>query len=691
MPNRLAQESSPYLRQHADNPVDWYPWSDEALELARRENRPILLSIGYSACHWCHVMAHESFENEATATIMNRHFVNIKVDREERPDIDRIYQTAHQLIAQRPGGWPLTMFLSPEDQLPFFGGTYFPDVPRYGMLAFGDLLERIAGVFHSEPDKIRRQGEAIHQSLIDMQMRENQNQSGASLAALETFDAQLLRAHDAENGGFGRAPKFPQPAILAQALRRAFGKASDDPVFSAIDFSLRQIARGGIQDHVGGGFFRYSVDERWMIPHFEKMLYDNGQLLQVFAEAWRLNPVEIYEEAVDGIVTWLRREMRADSGAFYAALDADSEGEEGRFYLWSPDEVKQLIGEESYPAFAFRFGLDQPANFEGRWHLHGYHGAEDVIARFGLDAAVLADRHRQACEKLRQLREQRVRPGLDNKILSSWNALVIRGLATAARIFDREDYHALASDCLQALRQACWRDGRLLALSRHSGKALPAYLDDYAHLLQACLDCLQFEWRGETLEFALELATQLRERFEDEHHGGFYFTASDHEKLIQRPKTWQDEAMPSGNAVAALGLHRLGLLVGDQALVASADRALQSVADNVNQTPLYAAGFLALLGESNRPPLQIILRGDGETLRGWRSKLSPRLRPGESAYYVPDDAASLPGSIAEKHDAHRCSAWICEGFSCRAPLFDIDSVLALVDEEQQKPDGPGQG
>ena len=690
MPNRLAHESSPYLRQHAGNPVDWYPWSEEALELARRENKPILLSIGYSACHWCHVMAHESFDNDATAAIMNRHFVNIKVDREERPDIDRIYQTAHQLIAQRPGGWPLTMFLSPDDQLPFFGGTYFPDVPKYGVLAFSDLLERIAGVYHSEPDKIRQQGEAVHQSLIDIQMRENQNQSGASLAALETFDAQLLRAHDAEFGGFGRAPKFPQPAILAQALRRAFSKASDDPVFTAIDFSLRQIARGGIQDHVGGGFFRYSVDDRWMIPHFEKMLYDNGQLLQVFAEAWRLHPVGSYSAAVDGIVTWLRREMRAESGAFYAALDADSEGEEGRFYLWTPAEVEALIGGERYPAFAFRFGLEQAANFEGRWHLHGYHDADEATSRFDLEASALGDQHRQAREKLLRARDQRVRPGLDDKILTSWNALVIRGLASAARIFDREDYHALARDCLQALQRECWQDGRLLALSRHSGKSLPAYLDDYAHLLQACLDCLQFEWRSETLEFALELAAQLRDRFEDAHHGGFFFTASDHEKLIQRPKTWQDEAMPCGNAVAALGLHRLGLLVGDQALVASADRALQSVADNVNQTPFYAAGFVALLDEASQPPLQIILRGDPETLRDWRSQLSPRLHPGESAYYIPEAAAELPAGIAEKQSPGRGSAWVCEGFSCRAPLFDIDAVLALVDEEHQQPDRPGE-
>jgi len=365
MANELAGESSPYLRQHADNPVNWLPWSRHALALAREQNKPILLSIGYSACHWCHVMAHESFEDKATAALMNQHFINIKVDREERPDIDRIYQTAHQLIARRPGGWPLTMFLSPDDCLPFYGGTYFPDKPRHGMIAFGDLLERIAEIFAQEPDKIKQQGQAIQQALIDIEIRENQNQSGADIGALDTFDNQLLKAYDAKFGGFGQAPKFPQPAILLQTLGRAFHQPPESPVYRAIDFSLQQIALGGIQDHLGGGFYRYSVDDKWMIPHFEKMLYDNGQLLQLFAQAFRLTDKALFRDTVDGILAWLEREMRTTSGAFYAALDADSEGVEGKFYLWAPVEVEQIVGSEAYPAFAYRYGLDQAANFEG--------------------------------------------------------------------------------------------------------------------------------------------------------------------------------------------------------------------------------------------------------------------------------------------------------------------------------------
>jgi len=675
MPNALARESSPYLLQHADNPVDWLPWSQTALDLAREKNRPILLSIGYSACHWCHVMAHESFENEATADLMNRHFINIKVDREERPDIDRIYQTAHQLLTQRPGGWPLTMFLLPDDQLPFFGGTYFPDVPKHGMIAFSDLLQRIADVFQQQPEKILQQGQAVQQALIEIELRENQNQHAADVAAVTTFEAQCLRAYDPENGGFGQAPKFPQAAILQQALQRAFDKPREDSFYRAIDHSLTRIASGGIQDHVGGGFYRYSVDNQWMIPHFEKMLYDNGQLLQVFAQAYRLTGNDLYRDAVAGIVAWLERDMRHPSGAFYASLDADSEGVEGKYYLWDADLVRQIIGDQAYPAFAWRFGLDRGANFEGSWHLHTFHDTAQICQKFELRADAYREQHDQARRKLLHARNGRIRPALDDKLLTSWNALTIRGLATAARVFDEKIYHNLASACLQALRERCWHDGRLLALAVDSGKHLPAYLDDYAHLLQATLDCLQLEWDSARLHFAIELAEQLTRLFADEIHGGFYFTASDQEKLIQRPKSWQDEAMPGGNAVAAMALLRLGLLVGRHDFVERAEKTLNSVADNLNQTPFHAAGFVALLQAITRPPLQLIVSGDATELDSWRRKILPRLRPEQYAFFIPRDAADLPDELAQKSKESGVGAWICEGFSCRAPIDELDTVL----------------
>ncbi len=685
MPNALADESSPYLRQHADNPVDWLPWSPQALELARAQNKPILLSIGYSACHWCHVMAHESFEDPATAALMNAHFVNIKVDREERPDIDRIYQTAHHLIARRAGGWPLTMFLSPEDQLPFFGGTYFPNQPRHGMMAFPDLLQRVAELFQQEPEKIRLQGQAVHQALIDIELRENQNQRGVDTAAMALFDAQLLKAYDAEHGGFGRAPKFPQPAILLQALQRAAGKADDDPLREAIIFSLRRIALGGIQDHLGGGFYRYSVDEQWMIPHFEKMLYDNGQMLRLFSEAWRLHPDPLFEDAVTGIIAWLEAEMATPEGAYYAALDADSEGREGLFYLWDPAEVKRLVDSEDYALLAYQFGLDRGANFEGKWHLHGYRTPEAVEAHFGLDRAACAARLKPARQQLLQARNQRPRPGLDDKVITAWNALVIRGLARAAGVFMRPDYFHLARRCLRSLQRECWHEGRLLALSQRSGKTLPAYLDDYALTLQAILECLQFEWDGDDFAFASELARQLIERFEDRNYGGFFFTASDHETLIQRPKSWADEAMPSGNAAAALALHQLGLLGGEPEWVASAEKALQSVADNVNQTPMHAASFVGLLQVQQHPPMQIIVRGDRDSLEPWRSAVLPRLQCGQTAYFIPAGVGGLPEILASK-TAATTAAWICEGFSCREPVESLEALLALIDKQNQAPD-----
>jgi uncharacterized protein YyaL (SSP411 family) len=680
MQNALAAETSPYLRQHADNPVNWLPWSQQALDQAQRENKPILLSIGYSACHWCHVMAHESFEDETTAMLMNRHYVNIKVDREERPDLDRIYQGAHLLLTRRAGGWPLTIFLSPDDQLPFFAGTYFPNQPRHGMIAFTDLLQRIADLYQQEPDKIKQQGDAVQQALIEIEMREAQNRQAASSEALLTFDEHFLQAHDPEHGGLGHAPKFPQAAILQQALARAFDASAEDVVFQALDFSLRQIARGGIQDQVGGGFYRYSVDDQWMIPHFEKMLSDNGQLLQLFAQSWRLTGNALFSDAVEGIAAWLKREMTSPTGTFYAALDADSEGVEGKFYLWTPAEVAACIDQGDFPAFAWRYGLDRPANFEGYWHLHGYHDEQQLCARFAIDVDTCRTQQDRARERLLKRRATRPRPNLDDKVLTSWNALVIRGLANAARVFSRPDYFALAQSCLHAIEDECWQGGRLLAQSSRCGKHLPAYLDDYAHLLQAILDCLQYQWSSSDLAFALKLADQLLEYFVDKAHGGFFFTASDHEKLIHRPKSWQDEAMPSGNARAALALNQLGLLSGRKRYTDAAEKALQSVADNVNQSPLHAASFVALLDVIQHPTLQIIVRGDASQLQSWRGQLLPRLKPAQSAYFIASDVLDLPPEIADKIAADKVTAWVCEGFSCRAPLFEIEPLLSLIDE-----------
>jgi len=678
MTNALARETSPYLLQHAYNPVDWLPWSQQSLDLAKQQNKPILLSIGYSACHWCHVMAHESFENIETAELMNRYFINIKVDREERPDIDKIYQTAHQLIAQRSGGWPLTMFLSPHNQIPFFGGTYFPDSPRHGMISFNDLLQRIAEIYREEPDKIQQHIESMQQALVSLQLRDSGHQSVADIQCLEKFDSQLLALFDDQNGGFGQAPKFPQPAMMMQAIRRSFSLTPNDPLYRAMEFSLDKIALGGIRDHLAGGFYRYSVDDKWMIPHFEKMLYDNGQLLSVFAHMFQLTRKSDYQVAAESIVSWLSQEMQSESGAFFAALDADSEGVEGKFYSWIPEQVEALLDADFYPLFACKFGLDKPPNFEAQWHLHAYYSNQEIADRFDIDLDKFTGQLEESINILLDNRNRRIRPGLDNKILTAWNALVIQGLAISARLFSNAKYYQMAQNCLAVLRSKCWHNGRLLALSQHSGNRFSAYLDDYAQLLKATIDCLQYQWRSADLKFAITLADQLLELFQDTVHGGFYFTASDHESLIQRPRSWQDEAMPSGNAVASMAIYRLGMLLGNSQYILAAEKALQSVAGELNQNPLYGAGFISLMEDINSQPCTIIVRGEAPQLERWRDQLVLKLTPHQMAFFIPSSARNLPDAIAQKKTNNETTAWICHGFSCQPPITDLNSLISTI-------------
>jgi hypothetical protein len=543
------------------------------------------------------------------------------------------------------------------------------------MISFRDLLERIASVYRDEPDKIQQQTESMQQAIKDLAIQAHSNQGQANVTALQIFDQQLLHNYDDQFGGFGSAPKFPQPAMLELAILRAFPRASTDKLYEAIDFSLEKIAMGGIQDHLAGGFYRYSVDEKWMIPHFEKMLYDNGQLLYLFALMFRLTKKSIYQTAVEGIYAWLGNEMLSETGSFYAALDADSEGVEGKFYLWTPKQVEVLLDSQVYAPFAFKYGLDGPANFEQQWHLHAYHENRAVAKAFGINpddfGSLLFEAHKQLLEQ----RNQRIRPGLDNKILTAWNALVIQGLAFSAGIFRRPVYYETARQCLLALRSECWHNNRLLAISQVSGKLLPAYLDDYAHLLKASIDCLEYQWHTEDLDFAIILADQLLELFEDTEHGGFYFTASDHENLIERPKSWQDEAMPCGNAVASLAIYRLGMLLGNQRYVVAAEKALQSVASNMNQNPLHAAGFLKLLGVIDKLPFTIVVRGEAAELEHWQELLNFELKPGQQAFFIPVDAKGLPEAIKQKKPGNKTKAWVCHGFTCQPPVSNLDELL----------------
>jgi len=529
MVNALAHETSPYLLQHQDNPVDWYPWGPAALALARREGKPILLSIGYSSCHWCHVMAHESFENADVAAQMNRLFVNIKVDREERPDLDQIYQAALQVLTGRAGGWPLTLFLAP-DQTPFFGGTYFPREPRFGLPGITQVLEDVAHAWQARRGEIEQQNAEVRRVLADL--------TPGAPPPLDLTDrpihaavATIKSGFDTVRGGYSGAPKFPRPAELEFMLHRGDAEARDQVLFT-----LTQMAQGGLFDQIGGGFYRYSVDDLWLIPHFEKMLYDNGPLLGLYADAWAQTREPLFARTAEMTVAWLAREMRSPEGLFYSALDADSEHEEGRFYVWTPDQARARLSADEYAVAAPHWGLDQAANFERRhWHLAVAKPLSAVAEQLGISLAEAERRLDDARARLFEARAGRPRPGLDDKRLTGWNALTIRGLARAARRMDRPDWLAMARQAAEALRQRVWLDGRLRASYQGERAHLDAYLDDYAFLLAALLELLQAEFRPADLTWAQALADVLLARFEDAEQGGFYFTSHDHEPLIHRP------------------------------------------------------------------------------------------------------------------------------------------------------------
>ncbi len=676
---RLADETSPYLLQHAGNPVEWYPWGPEALTRAAEEDKPILLSIGYSACHWCHVMAHESFEDEPTAALMNALYVNIKVDREERPDLDKIYQLAHAALTRRSGGWPLTMFLTPGDLVPFFGGTYFPREPRQGMAGFGDLLQRIADFYAGHRDDVRQQSAAMEQFFASLEAGPESPHGALSDALPGQARAELEEAFDARHGGFGRAPKFPHPTSIERALRHWHrarqGGEADDKALHIAAYTLEKMARGGLYDQLGGGFYRYSVDDYWAIPHFEKMLYDNGALLALYADAWSITHEALFERVCVGTAEWAMREMQSADGGYYSSLDADSEGHEGKFYAWHRDEVREVVGNDSYPLAAAHFGLDQPANFEGRWHLTAALTAGGIGNRFGQPLAAVEAVLEEARARLLEARERRVRPGRDDKVLTSWNALMIKGMVRAGRVLGRADLIASAERALDFVRTTLWRDQRLLATCRDGRARFGAYLDDHAFLIDALLELLQARWRTPDLAFACSLADALLEHFHDPDRGGFYFTADDHERLIHRPRPLADEATPSGNGVAALVLTRLGHLLGETRYLAAARDTLDLAAGFLHQSSLAHASVLSAYEEISRPAPIVILRGRGAEPAEWALQLSRDYAPGRMVLAIDAETGDLPPALADKAPLDRTVAYVCRGPVCAAPITDLEELL----------------
>jgi len=676
--NRLAAETSPYLLQHADNPVDWYPWGEEALLVAKGANKPILLSIGYSACHWCHVMAHESFEDPATAALMNELFINIKVDREERPDLDKIYQVAQQLITHGSGGWPLTMFLTPGTHAPFFGGTYFPKEPRYGMPAFSDLLRRVAAYFHGHGAEIAEQNAQLTLALENLAPPPAE---GVALDAAPLREARMAleRSFDAKFGGFSQAPKFPHPGSIERCLRHWYGTSAEpSPDLKALymaSLTLTRMGEGGIYDQLGGGFSRYSVDGQWMIPHFEKMLYDNAQLLCEYSRASLATGEPKFARIAGETADWVLRDMRSPQGGFYSSLDADSEGHEGKFYVWTPAEVRTLLSEQEYAAFAHRFGLNRGANFEGAWHLHTFDSIDAVAAGIGkspesVNALIAASR-----AKLLRVRDLRVWPARDEKILTAWNALMIKGLAIAARVLRRPDLADAAAAAVDFIRHQLWRDGRLLATYKDGRAHLPAYLDDYAFLADALLELLQTRWRSTDLEFAIGLTEVLLTQFEDRQAGGFFFTAADHEQLIHRSKTFSDESLPSGNGVAASVLGRMGYLLGELRYLDAAERTLKAGWPMLQQYPQAHMSLANALEDSLAASQILIIRGEASEAARWSAEIGALYAPGRMIFAIPRDTAQLPPALAAKSAGAGTVAYVCTGMTCSAPIEDLPSIV----------------
>ncbi|HEU5468350.1 MAG TPA: thioredoxin domain-containing protein [Steroidobacteraceae bacterium] len=668
--NRLADETSPYLLQHAANPVDWHPWGAEALARARELDRPILLSIGYSACHWCHVMAHESFEDEATAEAMNRLFVNVKVDREERPDLDKVYQLAHQLLTQRGGGWPLTLFLAPDDLTPFFAGTYFPKQARYGMPAFKDLLERVAAFYRDEREGVRAQNASLRDVFGELGPPAADADATLTREPIAAARRNLAASFDPRFGGFGPAPKFPHAASIELLLR----EPRDLEARRMAVVTLRRMAEGGIFDQLGGGFCRYSVDPFWMIPHFEKMLYDNGPLLALCAQASVAAGDTALREAALATAGWALREMRAPGGGFYAAIDADSEGHEGRFYVWRRDEVERLLAPDEYRVLARRFGLDRDPNFEGAWHLHGFVAVDRAAEELGLPQPEAEALLASARAKLLAARAARVRPGLDDKVLTAWNALMVRGLAIAGRQLDQPPFVEAALCAIDFLRANSWRDGELYASWKDGEARFPAYLDDHAFLLDALLAAMQARFRLEDLRFACEIADTLLERFADREHGGFWFTAAGEDPPLHRPKSFADDAMASGNGVAALSLSRLGWVTGETRYLDAAEAAVRGAFPSLARAPEAHAAMLIALDEQLDPPEIVVVRGEAAEAEAWRRVLGRAYAPRRMVIAIPAEAAGLPEALAGKRPRERTVAYVCRGPTCSEPFFDLESL-----------------
>ncbi|HIQ02525.1 MAG TPA: thioredoxin domain-containing protein [Anaerolineales bacterium] len=663
MPNRLKNETSPYLLQHADNPVDWYPWGEEALQKAQAEDKPIFLSIGYAACHWCHVMAHESFEDEGVATILNKHFVSIKVDREERPDLDRVYMSAVQAMTSG-GGWPLSAFLTPEG-VPFFGGTYFPPEPRHGLPAFADVLRAVADAWQNRRQELVAGGRHVVEALQERTALPQVLQPETLRpATLDRAFQNLLRDFDAAHGGWGSAPKFPQPMTL-EFLLRYHHTTGDPQSLRMVTQTLEAMARGGIYDQLGGGFHRYSVDERWLVPHFEKMLYDNAQLARLYLHTWQVTGNPFYRTIAEETLDYVLREMTHPSGGFYATQDADSEGEEGKFYVWTPDEIRGVLGDQA-TRFVTAYDVTERGNFEGK----------NILTL----SAPLEEREslEEARRRLLAAREARVHPARDEKVLTSWNGLMLAAFAEPARALRRDDYREAAErngDFL--LRELRAPDGRLRHTWKDGVAKVNGYLEDYTHLIEGLLELYQTTLDPRWYRAARELAEGVLQHFSGP-DGGFFDTSDDHEALIVRPRELQDNAVPSGSGMATLVLTRLAGLAVEMDYAERARVALGPMQPLLARYPLGFGQWLSALDQALAPPREIAIVGDpaATDTRALLAVCFEGYRPHQVvAAGLTDEVPLLAGRPPVKG---RATAYVCTGSTCHPPVTDPEPLRELL-------------
>jgi len=673
--NRLSRETSPYLLQHQHNPVHWWPWGPDALAEAKRTNKPILLSVGYAACHWCHVMAHESFEDEATAAAMNELFVSIKVDREERPDIDQIYMNALHLLGEQ-GGWPLTMFLAP-DGSPFWGGTYFPKTSQYGRVAFTDVLREVARIFRDEPNKIAQNRNSLVAKLAERARSDNPANIG--ITELDSAATSIARATDPVNGGLRGAPKFPRCAML-EFLWRAGARTKDDRFFLTTELALTRMSQGGIYDHLGGGYARYSVDDKWLVPHFEKMLYDNAQILDTLALDYARIKNPLFRERAAETVGWLRREMTTPEGGFASSLDADSEGEEGKFYVWSLEEVEHALGPadaapyaagDSAAFFAAKYNLSRNGNFENSNILNRLNGLADTSDEAGRLAMLRS--------MLQQERTKRVRPGLDDKVLADWNGLMIAALAHSAAAFDAPDWIEPARTAFDFVARSMTQDDRLGHSWRAGRLLIPGLASDYAAMIRAALAIFEASGEQSYLDCALTWQHSLDAHYADADHGGYYLTANDAEGLIVRPHSTVDDAIPNHTGLIAQNLVRLAVLTGDDNCRSKADALftalLPSAAENVfghlsllNALDLHLSGAeIVVVGEGARTDALLatarkLPHGTSIVLHAPRADVLSTTHPARAKLYATTDGA----------------AFVCRGQSCSLPVTESDVLVQMV-------------